>query len=172
MWRSFPSRVKRFRYPPGNGDGTFGQRIDLPSENSPWSLAAADFTGSGGLDIAVGIAALGSNGAVSLYPNRPVGSLYPSSLQFGSQTVGIPSKALNTTLYNSGGTPLAISEITITRGYAQTNNCGTSLAVGSSCTVSITFKPTKVGNQKGSLSVKGNATAKPQMIVLDGVGVK
>ena len=40
---------------PGNGDGTFGQRIDLPTEHSPWSLTATDFTSSGGLDLAVGL---------------------------------------------------------------------------------------------------------------------
>jgi hypothetical protein len=157
---------------PGNGDGTFGQRIDLPTENGPWSLAAADFTGSGGLDMAVGVAMLGSTGAVSLYPNRPVGALYPGSLQFASQKVGTDSNVLNTTLYNSGGTPLAISAITITGEYSQTNTCGASLAVGSSCTMSITFKPTKIGKQKGSLAVKDNATVKPQTISLNGVGVK
>jgi hypothetical protein len=58
---------------------------DLPTENSPWSLAAADFTGSGPLDAAVGVAVLGSGGAVSIYSNRPVGAMYPRSLKFGSQ---------------------------------------------------------------------------------------
>jgi FG-GAP-like repeat/Abnormal spindle-like microcephaly-assoc'd, ASPM-SPD-2-Hydin len=157
---------------PGNGDGTFGQRIDLPAENSPWSLAAADFTGSGGLDIAVGVGVLGDQGAVSLYSNRPVGALYPSSLQFGSQTVGTTSPALNTTFYNPGATPMALSEITTTNGYAQTNNCGETLAVGSSCTISVSFKPTKAGTQKGHLSVKDNATSNAQEIELNGVGVK
>jgi len=157
---------------PGNGDGTFAQRIDLTTENSPWSLAAGDLTGSDGLDIAVGVAVFGSSGAVSIYRNRPVGALYPSFLQFGSQKVGTTSNALSTMLYNSGGTPLAISAITIAGEFAQTNNCGGSLAVGLSCTVSITFKPTITGNQKGNLSVKDNATAKPETIVLTGVGVK
>jgi hypothetical protein len=157
---------------PGNGDGTFGQHIDLLTENSPWALAAADFTGGGGPDIAVGVAALGTSGAVSIYPNRPVGALYPSSLQFGPQAVGSSGKALNATLYNSGGRPLSISEITVTSGYTQSNNCGNSLAVGSSCSVSVSFHPTKAGNKKGSLSVKDSATAKPQMVGLDGVGVK
>jgi FG-GAP-like repeat/Abnormal spindle-like microcephaly-assoc'd, ASPM-SPD-2-Hydin len=157
---------------PGNGDGTFGQRIDLPTENSPWSLAAADFTGSGGLDLAVGVAVLGRNGAVSIYPNRPVGALYPSSLQFGSQTIGTTSQPLVSKLYNSGGTPLAISAIATTGAYAETNTCGASLPVGSSCTISVTFKPTVTGKQLGSISVKDSATIKPQTVTLSGVGVK
>ena len=54
---------------PGNGDGTFGQRIDLPTENSPWSLTAADFTSNGGLDLAVGIAVLA---AKAQFPSIPI----------------------------------------------------------------------------------------------------
>lgn len=157
---------------PGNGDGTFGQRIDLPTENGPWSLTAADFTGSGGLDIALGIATLDNNGFVSIYPNRPVGALYPSSLQFGSQIIGTTSKVLTTKLYNSGGKPLAISAITTVGPYTQTHTCAASLAVGSSCTISVTFKPTTTGKQMGSLNVKDGATVKPQTIPLAGVGVK
>jgi hypothetical protein len=156
----------------GNGDGTFGPEIILPTENSPWSMTAADFTGSGGLDIAVAVAVLGSKGAVSVYPNHPVGALYPSSLRFGSQTIGTTSKALTTKLYNSGGTPLAISAITTTGAYAETHTCGARLVVGSSCTISITFKPTSTGTQLGSLSVKDTAAVKPQTIMLSGVGVK
>jgi hypothetical protein len=155
----------------GNGDGTFGERIDLPTENSPWSLASGDFSGEGGFDIGVGNAASKGSGTLSVFSNRPVGALYPSPLQFGSQQVG-STTTLNTNLYNSGGTPLVISAVTTKGDYSQTNTCATSLAVGSACTVSVTFKPTKAGSREGSLSIKDNATAKPQTIVLSGIGVK
>ncbi|MGA9355609.1 MAG: FG-GAP-like repeat-containing protein [Terriglobales bacterium] len=156
---------------PGNGDGTFGQRIDLPADASTWSLATADFSGAGGLDLAVGIAVTGSSGLVSNYANRPVGALYPSPLQFGSQTIG-SQITLNTTLYNSGGTPMAISEIKTKGDYSQTNTCGASLAVGSSCAISVTFKPKKAGSLSGSLIVEDSSTVKPQTVVLTGTGVK
>jgi len=106
---------------PGNGKGTFGQRIDLPTENSPWSLTAAKGLTGGGLDIAVVIAVLGSTGAVSVYPSRPVAAIYPSALAFGSQTVGTTSTPLTTKLYNSGGARLTISSITTTGNYGRTN---------------------------------------------------
>jgi hypothetical protein len=157
---------------PGNGNGTFGQRIDLPTENSPWSLAAADFSGSGGLDIAVGVAVLGTTGGLSIYPSRPVAALYPRSLQFGTQKVGTVSKLLTTRLYNSGGGPLVITSISTTSQYAQTNTCGDRLEVGASCVVSVAFKPTTIGIQLGTLSIKDRATAKPQIIRLSGAGAK
>lgn len=157
---------------PGNGDGTFGQRIDLPTENSPWSLTAAKgLTGGGGLDIAVGSAVVNSPSVVSIYPSRPVGAIYPSSLAFGSQTVGTISKALTTKLYNSGGARLTISSITTTGNYRQTNTCGTGLAVGASCSVSVTFAPIYAGKQRGTLNVTDSSTVKPQSIPLSGTGV-
>lgn len=155
----------------GNGDGTFGSRIDLPTENSLYSLTAADFISHSGLDIAVGSAVYQGNGTLFLFANRPVAALYPSPLEFGSVKIG-NTKTLNTRLYNSGGAPLSITAIKVTSEYTQTNRCGSTLAVGSSCTVSITFKPTGVGAHKGSLSIQDNATAKPQVVALSASGVK
>jgi hypothetical protein len=154
----------------GNGDGTFGQRIDLKTEPGPWSIAAADFSGDGATDLAAGIGQLGSSGAVSLYTNIPVGSLFPSSLNFGSVKVGVRSSPLKTTLYNSGGGPLKISSITTTGDFSQTHTCGATLAVGTACTISVTFKPTAAGARKGTVSIKDTANVKSQTIALSGIG--
>jgi hypothetical protein len=156
---------------PGNGDGTFGERIELPTENSPWSLTAADFSGAGGIDIAVGNATSKGMGTLSVFSNRPVGALFPSPLQFGSIAVG-KTATLSTTLYNSGGAPLLISDITVTGGYLQSHTCGSTLNVGSSCNVTVTFKPATSGQHTGRLAIKDNATTKPQIVNLFGTGVK
>ena len=156
---------------PGNGDGTFGQRIDYITESTPWSLAAADF-GDGGLSLAAGSLGVGNSAFVSILASRPVDALYPSSLQFGSQKVGTTSSALTTTLYNSGGAPMTVDAISATSGYAQSNNCGTNLSVGSFCTISVTFTPAAPGNKQGKLNIKDSSSAKTKTIVLDGVGVK
>ena len=155
----------------GNGDGTFRERIDLPTENSPWSLAASAFVVGSGLDIAVANAVYQGNGTLSMFANRPVAVLYPSPLEFGSVKVG-NTKTVNTELYNSGGAPLKITTIKTTSEYTQTNTCGSTLAVGASCAVSVTFKPIVVGQHNGSLSIQDNATAKPQVVVLHASGVK
>src|SRR5258708_18134395 len=65
--------------------------------------------------------------------------LSPTSLSFGSQTVGTTSAAKPVTLTNSGTATLAISSIAISGDYAQSNTCGTSLAASASCNMSGTF---------------------------------
>lgn len=86
----------------------------------------------------------------------------PSSFNFGSQTVNTTSAAHNFTLNNT--TPNAISGLSITTSgdFAQTNGCGTSLAAGATCTVSVTFTPTATGTRSGVLTASytgGSATA-------------
>jgi hypothetical protein len=157
---------------PGNGNGTFGQRIDFPTENSPWSLAAGHFTDGGGTDLAVGVAPVGKNSAVSMYTNHPVATLYPGSLQFGQQKEGTTSAPLNVTLYNSGGSPLTISSIAVSGPFAQTHTCGTGLIVGSTCVISIVYKPSQIGQQVGILTILDNSTSKPQTMTVSGIGTK
>ena len=72
---------------------------------------------------------------------------------------------------NTGtGTLLNIS-FSITGDYAQTNNCGSSLGAGVSCTISVTFTPTIVGTENGSVSISDSAAGSPQQIALTGTGV-
>jgi len=156
---------------PGNGHGTFGQRIDLSIKDGPGLLAAADFPGDGTLDLAAALQYNELKGIVALFASRPVGTLYPSPLNFGSHKIGDGSQVV-TTLYNSGGGSLAVSAITTTGDYSQSKTCGSSLASESSCTITVTFTPTKAGLRKGILSIKDNAAIKPQIVVLNGTGVK
>ena len=55
------------------------------------------------------------------------------------------SVAQPVTLTNTGSSALAITSITISGAnlhlFSQTNTCGTSVAVGSTCTISVVFKP-------------------------------
>lgn len=155
----------------GNGNGTFGERIDLPTENSPWSLAGANFSGIGGTDLAVGNAQIQGSGTLSLFSNRPVAAFYPSTLSFGSVVVG-SSKTLSTRIYNSGGTPLTIRQISVSGEYSKSTTCGSTLAVGSSCSASVTFKPTTLGKLSGHLTVSDNATSRGQIVNLVGTGAK
>jgi hypothetical protein len=70
---------------------------------------------------------------------------------------------------------LVISNIAISgtnRGdFTQTNDCGTSVAAGASCTFSVTFAPTASGNRSASLSITDNAGGSPQQVSLTGTGV-
>jgi hypothetical protein len=98
-------------------------------------------------------------------------TLSPSQFPFGPDVpVGQTANLGSATLYNSGNVPLSLTSIAVTGDFAQTNNCGSSLAGGSSCTINITFTPTAEGNRTGSLVVTDNASNSPQQATLNGVG--
>ena len=100
----------------------------------------------------------------------PVVSLTPDSLSFGNQLVGTTSQSQPITLTNNGTASLAISAIAASAGFSQTNNCGSNLAAGGSCTVNVSFTPTEAGGATGTVSVTDDATGSPQTASLTGTG--
>jgi len=97
----------------------------------------------------------------------------PTSLGFGSQTVGTTSAAQSVTLTNNGTAPLTIFSIAATGEFAQTNDCPispTTLAAGAHCTISGTFSPTSEGAKTGSITVTDNAGGSPHTVSLAGTG--
>src|SRR5215831_5697228 len=101
----------------------------------------------------------------------PVAGVSPASLNFGSQNVGTSSGAQTVTLSNTGTGPLTISSVSTSGDFAQTNNCGTSVAAGGSCTISVTFAPTATGARTGTLTVTDDAAGSPQLVNLSGDGI-
>jgi uncharacterized repeat protein (TIGR03803 family) len=97
-------------------------------------------------------------------------TLSASALTFASRTVNTSSAAWTVTLTNSGASALAISGITTTGDFAETNNCPGSLAANASCGIGVTFTPTATGTRIGSLSVTDNAPGSPQTVGLSGTG--
>jgi len=100
----------------------------------------------------------------------PVVSLSPASLTFPAQAVGTSSSAQRVTLKNTGSATLRITSITVSGDFSQTNTCGSSVAVGASCTLSVTFKPTAAGTRTGAVTISDNASPATQTISLTGTG--
>ncbi|MGA8765363.1 MAG: choice-of-anchor D domain-containing protein [Candidatus Sulfotelmatobacter sp.] len=94
-----------------------------------------------------------------------------SSMVFGNQVVGTTSSAQNVTLTNNQALPLNITSTATTGDFAQSNNCGSAVVAGGSCTVSVTFKPTAPGTRTGSLTITDGAASSPQTVSLSGTGV-
>jgi len=105
----------------------------------------------------------------------PQAVLSPTSLVFSNVVVDSTSVAQIVTLSNAGTAALSITSIKIIGSdfeqFAQTSNCGASLAAGASCTISVTFTAPAAGNYSSTLSVADNATGSPQTIALTGTGV-
>jgi hypothetical protein len=97
--------------------------------------------------------------------------LNPSALTFGNQAENTTSPAQTVTLTNTQSTPVAIV-ITTSPDFGQTNTCGGSVPARSSCTITVTFTPSIVGLEAGTLSVLNAATGGLlQSITLSGRGV-
>ena len=74
------------------------------------------------------------------------------------------------TVQNTGTVAATVSGTSVTGDYAQTNTCGSSIAAGASCTVSVTFHPTATGTRTGSLTVSSNASNPTLSVALSGTG--
>jgi hypothetical protein len=114
----------------------------------------------------------GGGGSTALVPVFTAGiSVSSTTVTFGNQSTGTTSAAQTVTLTSSGSGALTISSITASGDFTQTNNCGTSVAAGANCTVSVFFTPTATGTRRGSLSISDNATDSPNTVNLTGTGV-
>jgi uncharacterized protein (DUF2141 family) len=86
----------------GNGDGTFRQAVAYSSGGSNYALSVAvgDLNGDGRLDIVAdtGLESVG----VLINQSAPVGSVSPTSLAFGNQTVNTTSATKRISLSNTG----------------------------------------------------------------------
>ena len=101
-------------------------------------------------------------------------SLSASTLTFASQTVGTTSTAQAVILTNTGNTALSITSLALAGtnpgDFGQTNNCGSSVAAGGSCTINVTFTPTAPGTRTAAVTITDNATGSPQTVNLTGTG--
>ncbi len=73
----------------------------------------------------------------------------PATVTFPATTVGTSSAPLPVTVTNAGGAALPINSITLGGSapaqFSQTNNCGTSLPAGGTCTVNVVYTPAGTG---------------------------
>jgi hypothetical protein len=159
-----------------------------PAVTSPgtgtWATATVQLTGAQfdeaqnvGADLRLNVTAPGTplivqNVTMSVTnSSNPTLSASPASLSFGSQAVGLASAARAVTVTNTGTATASLSSISASAPFAEANTCGSSLAAGASCTVSVTFTPTAGGAASGNLTVASNATNPSLTVGLSGTGV-
>jgi len=105
----------------------------------------------------------------------PQVSVSPSSLFFGSETVGTESGQQTVSITNTGGGPLAIAAIGVTGAdagdFVEGDDCPTTLAIGASCSVTIGFDPAAAGLDDAALTLNDNAPGGSQSVALSGSGL-
>ena len=122
------------------------------------SVTVAYPSGSQALTLS-GTATGGSGGLVTLSPTTHT---------FPNQAVGVTSPPTIITLSNGQATTLNISSIQIAAPFAQTNNCGTALAAGSNCAITVTYSPKIGGTNSAKLTVTDDGGDSPQTATIYG----
>ncbi len=102
-------------------------------------------------------------------------SLSSNSLSFGNEITNTPSAPLSVTVANTGQLALPITNIALLSSggqpFSQSNSCGTSIAVGASCSINVVFNPAVSGPASATLSIgPGNGLA-TQTVALNGTGI-
>jgi sugar lactone lactonase YvrE len=109
----------------------------------------------------------------SVVAATPSYTLTPTTLAFGSQGLNT-SVTQVVTLNSTGGAPIPITSIalsgTASTQYSRTTTCGTSVPVGGSCTISVTFRPTSTGSKTATLTVTAGGGAGTKTVALSGTG--
>ncbi len=141
-------------------------------------MTAADIATSGAFQVAVGNFPSGAACAAYvpttfyvLLASGPTAGVGPGNVSFGSVAAGTTSAAQVVTLSNAGSSALNIGSIVASGDFSESNNCSSSLAVNSSCTINVTFSPRLAGAVTGALTLTDNAVTSPQLVTLTGTGV-
>jgi len=103
----------------------------------------------------------------------PVVLLTPASLTFPKVLVGDTSAGKNVTVKNTGTATLDITNVAVSGPFTLITSakpCGTTLLIGKTCKIEMTFTPTGVGTETGTLTITDNAGNSPQTVPLTGTG--
>jgi len=128
--------------------GTINGTLSLPTSGGLVGASTKLFTYGGGAVASVALTGSGTQqGQITL----------PSLVDFGTFITGTESFTQDVTLTNAGNQVVNFSSVSVTGPFTIANNCGASLAAGASCTITITFTGTDVGDYTGSLVVTDDA---------------
>ena len=114
--------------------------------------------------------------AISGVGRQTGASVSPTSLAFGSfpivsstQTSSAAGTSLSVAISNTGGAPLHLGGFSTQGDFTETDNCGTTLAVSATCTLTVKFVPMATGHRTGTLTM-ANPDGSTQAVSLQGDG--
>jgi hypothetical protein len=119
--------------------------------------------------------ASGSPQKVQLSGQGTVMSVTPSSLNFGTVSVGSSSAPQTVSITNTGSSSVSITKISLSGSdpgdfILDSNTCGSSLGAGASCSITISFEPRASGSRTATLNLTDTGGGSPQTVALSGTG--
>ena len=97
-------------------------------------------------------------------------ALFPAALTFAVQTINTTAPTQLVSLTNTGVDVLNLTSITTSGDFTSVRSCGSTVAPGASCAVSVSFTPTVSGTRTGSLTFADDASGSPHVVALTGTG--
>jgi hypothetical protein len=147
-----------------------------PETAGTFSASIALTDNSGNVSTASQVVFLSGTGTSA----APTANVAPTSLTFGSQSVGTSSGPESVALNNSGSLQLQVSSIAIGGANASEfkiasgTTCplgGGSLGVSAGCNVNISFAPMSTGTKAAMLSFSDNVSGSPQLVSLSATAI-
>ena len=108
-------------------------------------------------------------------PTAPKAVLSAASIAFGTANTG--TTTTRSVMLSNTGTAVLTGIAASVGGansseFSQTNNCGTTLAINATCTISVSFKPVSVATSKvATINIVDNAVPSPQTVTLTGAAL-
>jgi len=147
---------------PGN---TCGWKVTFTSSPQDYSVYGVEHA-----NLAIYSNAPGSPHLIRLSGVGTALDVNPDTLNFGNVPVGRTSQPQVITIRNAWTQAVSLASIVAMGDYSQTNNCGTILVSGHSCTINVQFSPTVQGTDNGLLNLNSDDGASPLQMVLNGNG--
>jgi hypothetical protein len=158
---------------PGIGRDGANPTLTLALEDGSPALEAGDNVSCAATDQRGTSRPQGTDCDLGAYEAGPSADLSATSLIFDEQAVGTTSGVQTITLTNNGPIPLTINGISVggtnAGDFAQTNDCGGSVAPGGACNIGATFTPSDTGVRSADITVDSSANV--QVINLLGSGI-
>ena len=165
-------------YVPCENSDLFSTVECYPVIDTDYAGILVGYAAVAGYDRASGLGSLNVANVVNAWPvsTAALVTLSPGALTFASVMQGKADPAQTITLKNTGKSALVLNgtgegiKITGTgaTSFSETNTCGTSVAAGASCTITVTFKPAATGALTASVVIADNAFLSPQSVPLSG----
>jgi hypothetical protein len=95
-------------------------------------------------------------------------------MSFGAVKIGKSSNR-RVTLTNIGDNPFTINRVVLENrngnAFQQSNDCGSGLAPGASCTITVVFKPNDRRKFNAFVKISDSAVNIPQTVIVVGTGI-